>query len=149
MDHNIFIACFGNLEDNRVERTKEHFLLDIIALTLFAIMSGAQTFEEIEQFGELHIEWLKQYLPLPNGIPSHDTINRVLGFLDHQQLIKGFITWITQIKALVNENVVAIDGKTMKCSHAKGKGVEALHVLTRILHKEMKMEVENSCFNLI
>ena len=130
MDHNVFIECFGKLEDQRVERTKEHFLLDIIALTLFAIMSGAQTFEEIEQFGELHITWLKQYLPLPNGIPSHDTINRVLGFLDHQQLIKGFIAWVTKIKGLVNENVVAIDGKTMKGSHAKGKGVKALHVLS-------------------
>jgi len=130
MDKNIFIECFGDLKDERVERTKAHFLLDIIALVLFAVMSGAQTFEEIEQFGELHIDWLSQYLLLPNGIPSHDTINRVLGFLDHQQLIKGFINWITKIKGLVTENVVAIDGKTMKGSHAKGKGVKALHVLS-------------------
>ena len=130
MDKNIFIECFGDLKDERVERTKAHFLLDIIALVLFAVMSGAQTFEEIEQFGELHIDWLSKYLLLPNGIPSHDTINRVLGFLDHQQLIKGFINWITKIKGLVTENVVAIDGKTMKGSHAKGKGVKALHVLS-------------------
>lgn len=130
MDNNIFVECFGHLEDKRIERTKAHFLLDIIALVLFAVMSGAQTFEEIEQFGELHIDWLSQYLLLPNGVPSHDTISRVLGFLDHQQLIQGFINWITKIKGLVNENLVAIDGKTMKGSHAKGKGIKALHVLS-------------------
>lgn len=130
MDKNTFIECFGGLEDKRKDRTKLHILLDIVALTLFAIMSGAQTFEEIEDFGELHVIWLKRYLSLPNGIPSHDTIRRVLGFLDHQQLIKGFISWITNIKGLVKENVVPIDGKTMKGSHAKGKGIKALHVLS-------------------
>lgn len=130
MDNNVFVECFGKLEDKRVERTKAHYLLDIVALVLFAVMSGAQTFEEIEQFGELHIIWLKQYLLLPNDIPSHDTISRVLGFLDHQQLITGFISWITKIKGLVNENVVAIDGKTMKGSHVRSKGVKALHVLS-------------------
>ena len=60
MDKNIFIECFGGLKDKRKERTKLHVLLDIVALTLFAIMSGAQTFEEIEDFGELHMTWLKQ-----------------------------------------------------------------------------------------
>jgi predicted transposase YbfD/YdcC len=130
MDNNIFVECFGKLEDKRVERTKAHYLLDIVALVLFAVMSGAQTFEEIEQFGELHITWLSQYLALPNGIPSHDTISRVLGFLDHQQLITGFINWIHKIKGLVSENVVAIDGKTMKGSHARSNGVKALHVLS-------------------
>ena len=59
MDRNIFISCFGEIKDKRIERTKAHNLLDIIVLILFSIMSGAQTFEEIEQFGKLHIEWLK------------------------------------------------------------------------------------------
>lgn len=130
MDKNIFIECFGGLKDKRINRTKLHALLDVVALTLFAIMAGAQTFEEIELFGELHITWLKQYLLLPNGIPSHDTIRRVLGFLDHQELITGFIKWITSIKGLLKENIVPIDGKTMRGSHEKGKGIKALHVLS-------------------
>lgn len=130
MDNNIFIECFGSIEDKRIDRTKDHSLLDIIAISLFAIMSGAQTFEEIEQFGELHIKWLQQFLLLPNGIPSHDTVRRVLGFLDHQQLISSFINWITKIKGLSKENVIAIDGKTMKGSHSRGKGVKALHLLS-------------------
>ena len=130
MDSSIFIECFGEIKDKRINRTKKHILLEVIAITLFAIMSGAQTFEEIEQFGALHIHWLQQFLFLPNGIPSHDTVRRVLGFLDHQQLISGFINWISKIKGLVQEGVVAIDGKTMKGSHSRGKGLKALHVLS-------------------
>ena len=58
--------------------------MDILELTLFAFMSGAQTFDKIELFGKLHEKWLKQYLKLPNGIPSHDTINLLLSLLDPQ-----------------------------------------------------------------
>ena len=130
MDNNIFVECFGDIKDKRIDRTKAHSLLDIIAITLFAIMSGAQTFEEIEQFGELHHNWLKQFLVLENGIPSHDTILRVLGFLDPQQLITGFINWISQIKGLIKENVVAIDGKALKGSKVKSKALKALHILS-------------------
>ncbi len=130
VDNNIFIECFDGLVDKRIERHKRHLLLDIVGLVLFAIMSGAQGFEEIESFGDIHITWLKQYLLLPNGIPSHDTIRRVLGILDPQQLTTCFIKWMTSIKELKVENVVAIDGKTMKGSHKRGKGVKALHVLS-------------------
>lgn len=125
MDYNIFVSCFGGIKDKRVERTKDHNLLDIIGIVLFSIMSGAQTFEEIEQFGKLHADWLKRFLLLPNGIPSHDTIRRVLGFLDHHQLISSFIDWISKLKCLTQETVILIDGKTMKSSHSKGKGKSA------------------------
>lgn len=128
--NNIFIESFSKIEDPRIERTKKHLLMDIVALTLFAIMSGAQTFDEIELFGKLHKKWLKKYLQLPNGIPSHDTINRLLSTLDPQVLQKSFIDWITKVKGYVNENVVAIDGKTMKGSHQSSKGLKALHILS-------------------
>jgi len=93
-------------------------------------MSGAQTFDEIELFGKLHKEWLKKYLQLPNGIPSHDTINRTLSLLNPHVLQKSFIDWISKVKGYVNENVIAIDGKTMKGSHQSGKGLKALHILS-------------------
>ncbi|HLX54443.1 MAG TPA: ISAs1 family transposase [Aquella sp.] len=130
MDKGLFGECFGAIKDKRIDRTKDHALLDIIALTLFAIMSGAQTFEEIEQFGELHINWLKEFLKLENGIPSHDTIGRVLGFIEPQELISSFMHWIGKIKNLALENVVAIDGKTMKGSHSASRGLKALHILS-------------------
>lgn len=128
--NNIFIESFSKIEDPRIERTKKHLLMDIVALTLFAIMSGAQTFDEIELFGKLHEKWLKKYLQLHNGIPSHDTINRLLSTLDPQVLQKSFIDWITKVKGYVNENVIAIDGKTMKGSHQSSKGLKALHILS-------------------
>lgn len=128
--NNVFIECFGNIKDPRINRTKKHLLIDIIALTLFAIMSGAQTFDEIELFGTIHEEWLKKCLQLPNGIPSHDTINRTLSLLSHDKLQSSFIDWITKIKGYVSENVIAIDGKTMKGSHQASNGLKALHVLS-------------------
>lgn len=128
--NNIFIETFGQIEDPRINRTKKHLLIDVIALTLFGLMAGAQNFDEIEEFGLGHEEWLKKYLQLPNGIPSHDTINRVLSLLDPEILQKRFIEWIGKLKGYVNENVIAIDGKTMKASHQNSKGVKALHVLS-------------------
>ncbi len=94
------------------------------------LCQGHKLFNEIEDFGKLHEEWLRKYLQLSNGIPSHDTINRLLSLLDSQALQKGFIDWITKVKGYVNENVIAIDGKTMKGSHQSSKGLKALHILS-------------------
>ncbi len=85
-----FVESFGTLEDPRVERTRKHGLLDIIAIGIIGIMAGAQSFEEIEDFGLTHEEWLKQYLQLENGIPSHDTINRVCQSLKPESFQKAF-----------------------------------------------------------
>ena len=93
---------------------KKHVLLDIIALTLFGIMAGAQTFDEIELFGQLHEEWLKKYLQLPNGIPSHDTINRTLSVLYSEQLQKSFIEWITEIKGMSMRMLSPLMGRQLK-----------------------------------
>ena len=128
--NNIFVETFGKIEDPRILRTKKHLLIDVIGLTLFAIMAGAQTFDEIELFGSLHEEWLKKYLQLSNGVPSHDTINRVLSLLEPKALEDAFIQWHHQLKGYVKDNVIAIDGKTMKASHQSSKGLKALHVLS-------------------
>lgn len=74
----IFVECFSGIQDPRVERTKKHLLLDVIALALCGVISGAETWEEIEDFGKLHEDWLRKFLALPNEIPSHDTISRPL-----------------------------------------------------------------------
>jgi predicted transposase YbfD/YdcC len=127
--NNVFIECFGKLKDPRVDRSKKHHLIDIIALVLFAIMSGAQTYDEIEDFGKLHEEWLKRYLRLPNGIPSHDTLNRTMAVLDPEMLQQSFLEWIMRVKGYVNENVVAIDGKTIRHSRQNSRGTKPLHLL--------------------
>lgn len=125
----IFIESFSELEDPRVERTKKHLLLDIIALSLMATMSGAQCYTEIELFGEIHYAWLKQYLALPNGIPSHDTISRVMSVIDPKEFNECFINWIHQIKNLLREDVIAIDGKTLCGSHQRCKDVRPIHIV--------------------
>ena len=73
----VFIECFGDLVDPRVERTKKHMLLDILGLGICGVLSGAEGWEEIEDFGKEHESWFKKFLLLPHGIPSHDTISRV------------------------------------------------------------------------
>lgn len=70
--NNVFVECFGGLEDPRMERTKKHMLLDIIAIAICAVIAGAEGGEEIEDFGNERAEWLAGFLALPNGIPSHD-----------------------------------------------------------------------------
>ena len=125
-----FRECFGKIEDPRIERTKKHHLLDIIALAILGIMAGAQSFEEIEDFGSTHEEWLKTYLVLENGIPSHDTINRVCQSLRPEEFQAAFLEWLDDLKTLLPEGVVAIDGKTLCGSHERIKGLKGLHVVS-------------------
>lgn len=128
--NNQFKESFGSIKDPRVERTKLHSLLDIIALGILGVMAGAQGFEEIEDFGKTHEEWLRQYLTLENGIPSHDTINRVFQSLNSDALQKAFLDWVGGIKRLLPETVVPIDGKTLRGSHQRSKGLKGLHVVS-------------------
>jgi predicted transposase YbfD/YdcC len=123
----IFVDCFGSIEDPRVERTKKHVLLDIIALGLCGVLAGAEGWEEIEDYGHLHEGWFNQFLDLPNGIPSHDTISRVFSALDGKALQSSSIQWLKRIQTLFPETVIPIDGKTLRGSK---RGVEkALHVI--------------------
>jgi hypothetical protein len=74
----VFIECFGELKEPRVERTKKHLLLDILALSICGVLSGAEGWEEIEDFAKEHEGWFRKFLILPHGIPSHDTISGTL-----------------------------------------------------------------------
>lgn len=80
------IEHFASLEDPRVEYLVEHQLLDIMALTICAVICGADSWVEIEAYGHSKVDWLQSFLALPNGIPSHDTISRLFAMLDPVQL---------------------------------------------------------------
>lgn len=125
----IFIECFGTLTDPRVERTKKHLLLDIIALSICGILSGAETWEEIEDFGIEHQSWFSSFLSLPNGIPSHDTIARVFSLLNPQELQSCSMTWLKRIANLIPENIIPIDGKTLCGSKRSNECKKALHII--------------------
>jgi predicted transposase YbfD/YdcC len=127
---NEFHECFADIKDPRVNRTKRHSLMDIIAIAVLGVMAGAQSFDEMEDFAKVHQSWLKQYLLLSSGIPSHDTINRVLQVLKPEILQERCLKFITTIKKLCPETVIPIDGKTVKGSHQSSKGLKGLHIIS-------------------
>lgn len=77
-----FISNFSGLPDPRIERTKDYLLTDIIFITIAAVICGAETWNDVENYGKSKVSWLRNYLVLPNGIPSHDTFNRFFSALD-------------------------------------------------------------------
>lgn len=113
---NNFIAHFSTIEDPRIDRCKKHQLIDILFLSICAVLSGAEGWEDIEDFGLAKLTWLKQYLPFENGIPKHDTIARVLSRLDPVAIQDCFISWVKEIAHSVGGDVIAIDGKAARRS---------------------------------
>ena len=109
---------FAGLEDPRVERTRRHKLLDIIAIAICATICGADSWVHMELFGKSKLEWFQTFLELPNGIPSHDTFGDVFARLDPEQFQNSFMSWTQAIAQLlpgeVVAEVVAIDGKTVR-----------------------------------
>jgi hypothetical protein len=95
-----------------VERNREHLLEEILLIAIAAVLSGAESWNDIADYGEDKQEWLKTFLTLPSGIPSHDTFNRVFAALDPEEMEKGFVAWVSSIAKLTAGEVVAIDGKT-------------------------------------
>jgi len=124
------IEHFDALEDPRIERTKLHPLIDIVTLTVCAIICGAEGPVDIEQYGHEKYDWLKTFLALPNGIPSHDTIGRVLARIDPQQFQACFLRWIQDICHLASGEVIPIDGKTLRHSYDTELGQSAIHIVS-------------------
>ncbi|GHV16348.1 H repeat-associated protein YdcC [Bacteroidia bacterium] len=115
------LRYFSSLTDPRVERTREHDLEDILFIAIASIICGAEGWNEIEEFGKSKEDWLKTFLRLPGGIPSHDTFNRVFSALDPQELEQCFMDWTRSVADLCENEVVAIDGKSMCGSRTSDK----------------------------
>jgi predicted transposase YbfD/YdcC len=107
---------FADLPDPRVNRTKRHRLGDILVIALCAVICGADTFEEIERFGKARHDWLKRFLGLPNGIPSHDTFNRVLAALDRTKFAECFGRWMAELCTRTGLRPIAVDGKACRAA---------------------------------
>jgi predicted transposase YbfD/YdcC len=124
------LSFFSDLADPRVERTRHHNLLDIIGLTVCAVIAGADDWVHVERFGEAKIDWLKTFLDLPNGIPSHDTIGRVFASLDSERFASSFSNWVAGFGEKLGVKHVAIDGKTLRRSGDPAKGKKAIHAVS-------------------
>lgn len=141
---------FKDLEDKRVERTKKHKLIDIVTIAICAVICGADSWVLMETYGKIKQEWLKQFLELPNGIPSHDTFARVFAIIDPQQFQKSFLNWIKSINKITEGEVIAIDGKTLRHSYDKGKDKGAIHMVsawatnTRLVLGQCKVEEKSN-----
>ena len=107
-----FADYFADLPDPRLDRTKKHVLGDILVIAVCAVIAGADSFPEIETFGKAKESWLRRFLALPNGIPSHDTFNRVFAALDRRAFADCFARWMAGLAGAVGLRAVAIDGKS-------------------------------------
>jgi predicted transposase YbfD/YdcC len=108
------IAHLSTIADPRVNRTKQHELIDILTLAICALLCRAETFNDMEDFGKAKQEWFKTFLSLPNGIPSHDTFNRVFQALDPQEFLHAFLNWTQSLRQAIPDEIVAMDGKALR-----------------------------------
>lgn len=116
---NTFATHFADITDPRQFGKIEHKLFDIILLTISAVVSGAEGWEDIEMFGEERLDWLRLYGDFEHGIPGHDTIARVISRINPKQLQSSFIEWMQDCQQLSEGSVIAIDGKTVRRSLIK------------------------------
>ena len=121
---------FARLEDPRVERTKRHQLLAIITIALCAVICGADTWVDVEEFGKAKRGWLETFLDRPNGIPSHDTFGRVFARLDPEQFQACFLSWVQAITTVLPAQQIASAGKTARRSHDRGVGKAAIQLVS-------------------
>src|ERR1700736_1493238 len=121
---------FSIIKDFRVTGRCDHRLIDIIILSICAVICGADSWIDIEEFGHSRIEWLKNFLKLPNGIPSHDTIGRVFSLINPVKFEKCFLEWVKQVFNRTGGEIIPIDGKTLRRSYDKKSGRSAIHMIS-------------------
>lgn len=120
---------FEQVKDLRRHRV-DHLLIDIIVIAICGVICGADSWVEIEEFGQAKEKWLRGCLRLPNGIPAHDTFGRVFGLIDPEQFQRAFMKWMKEVQEQIGGEVVAIDGKQLRCSHDKGLGKGVIHMVS-------------------
>lgn len=121
---------FSSVEDPRVEFLVEHNLLEMIVIAICAVICGANDWVAVADWGETKVEWLKQYLKLEHGIPTHDTFRRVFLRLKPEQFQLSFMSWIGAVFALTQGQVIAVDGKEMHGSKSKTLGRRAIDMVS-------------------
>jgi predicted transposase YbfD/YdcC len=139
---------FSDLTEPRGSN-KRHKLIDVITTVLCAVISGADTWEEIEEFGHAKKAWFETFLELPHGIPAHDTFARIFASVDPKEFQKAFLGWVESIQS-ITRGIIAVDGKTLRRSYKKDKSpihmvsawaMENKMVLGQVKTKEKSNEI--------
>jgi len=121
---------FGSLPDPRIDRQKRHNLIDIITITICAVLSGAEAWTHVEDFGKSNEEWFRTFLELPNGIPSHDTFGRFFSLLDPEAFQDAFLQWVQSVNDVFEGQDISIDGKCLRRSHDKSNDKSAIYMVS-------------------
>lgn len=121
---------FSKLNDPRIDRKKLYQLLDIIVIAICAVICGAETWVDIENFGKARIDWFRKFLELPHGIPSHDTFGRVFALLNAETFEACFFDWVQAVNEVIGGQLIAIDGKELRRSLDRHLGQRAIHLVS-------------------
>lgn len=124
------IENFSDCEDPRRDLGKEHLLTDIIVIAILAVICGANDFVGIAEFGVDKQAWLRTFLELPKGIPSHDTFGRVFAQIKPSEFQRCFLNWVRSVANLTEGEIIAIDGKTSRRSHNRPLGKRAIELVS-------------------
>jgi predicted transposase YbfD/YdcC len=130
MNNVSLLKTFEQLPDPRIERTKKYPLNEIILLIVSAAISGCTGWQSIKYFGEEKLHWLRKFLPFKQGIPADDTIARIVRRLCPQTFNKCFFEWTNNICTQVDEDIIPIDGKTVRGSHDNDRTITPIHVVS-------------------
>lgn len=129
-----FHECFELVEDPRVGGRCDHPLDTILFLVVTAVIAGAEGPADIEEFGVDKEDWITQFVELPSGIPSHDTIGRVLSLIKPEELQTALLEWINHLRAEHADQagpvLIQIDGKTVRGSYTNSEKSDALHIVS-------------------
>jgi predicted transposase YbfD/YdcC len=123
-------AHFGELPDPGAQHSIEHLLIDIVMITICAVICGAESWVEIENYGIAKQDWLKTFLELPHGVPSHDTIERVFARLRPERLQQCFLNWVQAGFEVSGNQLIALDGKTLRGSYERGGKQGMIHMVS-------------------
>ena len=134
--HTLLLRIFRDMPDQRMPGKVAHKLHDILVITVCAVICGLEHWTQIEDFANANERWLRSFLDLPNGIPSHDTFGKVFSVLDPDAFEKRIQVWIhCLVGSDTQQKHIAIDGKTLRKSFDTASGKAAIHMLNAYVHE--------------